>query len=142
MSLMPESESELARQIAYALEDESFHPLDRVQDDAPDDCRYFSDFECSLSEWSFGYGLAWALARMRDPFAPAERVAAIAQRLAVEAWRSHGRGESWPDLIGRDRAERGPVRGDPSTQLEEFTRSLGKMRVRRAPDMPGPAPSP
>lgn len=142
MSFMPESESDLARQIAHALEDESFHPLDQVQDDAPDDCRYFSDFECSLSEWSFGYGVAWVLARMRDPFAPTARIAANAQRLALEAWRSSGRGESWPELISRDRAERGPVRGDPSTQLEEFTRNLGKMRVRRAPGTPGPTPSP
>jgi hypothetical protein len=142
MSFLPASEAELARQIAYALEDESFHPLDEVQDHAPEDNRSFSDFECSLSEWSFGYGVAWALARMKDPFASSPRVAEIAERLAREAWRSYSWGESWPDLMRRDRAERGPVREDPTAHLEAFTRGLGKMRVRQAGTMPRPDPEP
>src|SRR5437588_11689255 len=103
MSLLNDSEAELARQIAYALEDESFHPLDEVQDRAPEECRYFSDLECSLSEWSFSYGIAWALARMREPLAPTPRIATLAQELAREAWRYHGRAGSWQEQIRRDR---------------------------------------
>jgi hypothetical protein len=131
MGFLPESERELTRQVAFALEDESFHPLDEVQDNAPADCRYFSDLESSLSDWSFAYGVAWALARMQDPFASSERVASLARRLTAEAWRSYARDQSWATLLSRDRAERGPARGDPHTQLEEFSRNLGNMRIRR-----------
>src|SRR2546425_6046608 len=98
MNFLPESEAEQARQIAYALEDESYHPLDEVQDNAPDDCRYFSDLECSLSEWSFAYGIAWGLLRMREPLAPTPRIAGLAQGLAREGWRYHGGSGSWQDL--------------------------------------------
>jgi hypothetical protein len=131
MSFMPESEEDLVRQVVFALEDESFHPLDEVQDNAPEDCRYFSDFESSLSDWSFAYGVAWTLARMHDPFASAARVAVLARRITGEAWRSYARDQGWADLISRDRAERGPARGDPNAQLEEFSRNLGNMRIRR-----------
>ena len=62
MGFTPESEEDLVRQVAFALEDESFHPLDEVQDDAPENCRYFSDLESSLSDWSFAYGVAWTSA--------------------------------------------------------------------------------
>jgi len=91
-----------------------------------------------MSEWSFGYGVAWALFRVREPLAPATRIAALAQGLAREAWRSHG-SQSWQELIKRDRQERGPVHGDPSQQLEEFSRNLGNMRVRRSPLAARPA---
>jgi hypothetical protein len=140
MSFLPESEAELARQVIFALEDESFHPLDEVQDSAPEECRFFSDLESNVSEWSFGYGIAWTLARMRDPFASSERIATLARRIAGEAWRSYADEHSWPELVGRDRRERGPVRGDPSTQLEEFTRNLGNMRIRRPAAVAGDAP--
>jgi hypothetical protein len=137
MSFLPESEGELARQVVFALEDESFHPLDEVQDNAPAECRFFSDLESGLSDWSFGYGVAWTLARMRDPFASSETIAALARRVAGEAWRSYASDRSWPALMSRDRAERGPVRGDPATQLEEFTRNLGNMRIRRPASVAG-----
>jgi hypothetical protein len=128
---MPESEQDLVRQVAFALEDESFHPLDEVQDNAPADCRYFSDLESSISDWSFAYGVAWTLARLRDPFASSARVGVLAQRIARDAWRFHAGDQQWEDLISRDRAERGPALSDPTTQLEEFSRNLGDMRIRR-----------
>jgi hypothetical protein len=131
MAFMPESEEDLVRQVAFALEDESFHPLDEVQDNAPPDCRYFSDFESSISDWSFAYGVAWTLARLRDPFASPARVAVLAQRITRDAWRSYAGDQPWTALISKDRAERGPARGDPTAQLEEFTRNLGNMRIRR-----------
>jgi hypothetical protein len=129
MGFIPESEGDLVRQVVLALEDESFHPLDEVQDNAPENCRYFSDFESSLSDWSFAYGVAWTLARMHDPFASSARVGTLARRITGEAWRSYARDQGWSDLISRDRAERGPARGDPDTQLEEFSRNLGNMRI-------------
>jgi hypothetical protein len=57
---------DIARQVGAALEDEAAQPLAEVQRTAPEGCNYFSELEASISEWSFGYGVAWALARMRD----------------------------------------------------------------------------
>jgi hypothetical protein len=145
MGFFPESEAELARQIAYALEDQSFDPLDEVHEHAPEDCHYFSDLEVSLSEWSFSCGIAWAIVRTRDPFASSERVVDAAQRLAREGWRSHTGPRSWAELVGQDRAERGPVRRDPQTQLEQFGDELGKMSVRRTTnpaESTAPSPTP
>ena len=50
-----------------ALEDEAAQPLSEVQRPRPEGCDYFSELEASLGEWSFGYGVAWALARAGDP---------------------------------------------------------------------------
>jgi hypothetical protein len=145
MGFFPESEAELARQIAYALDDQSFDPLDEVHERAPEDCHYFSDLETSLSEWSFACGIAWTMVRMRDPFASPERAVEAVQRLAREGWRYHAGVRSWAELVGRDRAERGQVRRDPQTQLEQFSEGLGKMTVRRtegpAPTQTAPAPA-
>jgi hypothetical protein len=134
MGLLPESESDLARQITQALGDQSFDPLDEVHELAPEDCHYFSDLESNLSEWSFACGMAWTLIRMRDPFAPPERVVDAVQRLARDGWRAHAGPRSWAELVGQDRAERGQVKRDPQTQLEQFSEGLGKVTVRRATD--------
>src|SRR5919109_2856492 len=142
MSFTPESEADLARQVSYALEDGSFHPLDLVQQEAPDDCHYFSELESTLAEWSFCCGLAWALTRIRDPFGSSERLTDGVQRLAQEAWRSHRRGRSWEELVGNDREERGPVRRDPRSELERFTESLAKVTVHRAGASEQKAPEP
>jgi len=137
MGFFPESESELTRQIAYALEDESFDPLDEVHERAPDDCHYFSDLEARLAEWSFACGIAWAMVRLRDPFAPPDRVVDSVQRLARDAWRSRAGVQSWTELVGQDREERGPVRRDPQPQLAQFGEELAAMNVRRTASPPG-----
>src|SRR4030095_17028453 len=134
MGFFPESESELARQITHALGDQSFDPLDEVHELAPEDCHYFSDLESNLSDWSFACGMAWTLVRMRDPFAPPERVVDAVQRVARDGWRAHAGPRSWAELVGQDRAERGQVQRDPHTQLEQFSEGLGKVTVRRATD--------
>jgi hypothetical protein len=130
MTFFPESEADLARQITHALEDQARRPLDEIRARAPDDCGHFSSFECRSSEWSFGWGVAWALARMRDPFAPSQKLEELVRRLACEAWRSYGGEQSWTALMAQDRAERGPVGADPSAALDEFTRDLGRVQVR------------
>jgi hypothetical protein len=132
MGLFPESESELARQITHALEDQAFDPLDEVHERAPEDCHYFSDLEASLSEWSFACGIAWTLVRMRDPFASSERMVDAVQRLAREGWRAHAGPRSWAELVGQDRAERGHVQRERHTPLEQFSEELGKVTVRRS----------
>jgi hypothetical protein len=142
MGITPESEAELARQITYALEDQSFDPLDEVHERAPEDCHYFSDLESSLSEWSFACGIAWAFVRMRDPFASSERLVEAVQRLAHEGWRAHAGVRSWAELVGQDRAARGPVRRDPQTQLEQFSEGLGKVTVRRTESSAGQVAEP
>jgi hypothetical protein len=132
MSFFPESETDLVRQITHALEDQASRPLEEIRYTAPDDCRSFSDFERSASEWSFACGVAWTLARLRDPFAGSDKIVELARRLAREAWRASGGNQSWTAVLAEDRAERGPVRGDPGSELDEFTRGLGRMQVRRA----------
>jgi hypothetical protein len=132
MGVFPESEADLARQITHALSDQSFDPLDEVHERAPEDCHYFSDLESRLSEWSFACGIAWTLVRMRDPLASPERVVEAVQRLARDGWRAHAGPQSWAELVGEDREQRGQVRRDPQTQLEGFSEGLGKVAVHRS----------
>jgi hypothetical protein len=108
---------DIARQVGHALADEAAQPLTEVQKSAPEGCNYFSELEASISEWSFGYGVAWALARMRDPLLSSSAAAAIADDAVRGAWRAFS-GQSWTALMGDDRAQRGPVEGDaPSASL-------------------------
>jgi hypothetical protein len=102
---------DIARQVARALEDEAAQPLAEVQHAAPEGCNYFSELEASISEWSFGYGVAWALARIRDPLLGSSVTSRIAEDAVRDAWRSFS-GQSWTALMGEDRAKRGPVEGD------------------------------
>jgi hypothetical protein len=102
---------DIARQVGHALEDESAQPLSDVQRAAPEGCDYFSELETSISEWSFGYGVAWALARLRDPLLGSSATSTIAEQAVRDAWRSFS-GQSWTALMGEDRARRGPVEGD------------------------------
>src|SRR5688572_21029926 len=85
---------DLARQVRNALEDESAQPLSEVQRVAPAGCNYFSELEASVSEWSFGYGVAWALARMQDPMLPSSAAAEVAEAAVNDAWRLFSE-ESW-----------------------------------------------
>jgi hypothetical protein len=111
MSFAVDPALDLGRQVGHALEDEAAQPLAEVQRVAPEGCNHFSELEASISEWSFGYGVAWALARVRDPFLSSPETARIAERAVRDAWRSFS-GQSWTALMGADRARRGPVDGD------------------------------
>ena len=111
MSFAGDPAHDIARQVGHALEDETAQPLAEVQRAAPEDCNYFSELETSISEWSFGYGVAWALARLRDPLLGSSATGTIAEQAVRDAWRSFS-GESWTALMGEDRARRGPVEGD------------------------------
>ena len=111
MSFSGDRAHDIARQVGHALEDEAAQPLSGVQRAAPEGCNYFSEVEASISEWSFGYGVAWALARTRDPLLGSSATGQIAEQAVRDAWRSFS-GESWTALIGEDRARRGPVEGD------------------------------
>lgn len=125
-----ELETNVPRQIAHALEDECSEPLRELREGAPEEGLNFSDFETSVSEWSFGYGVAWALVRMRDSFLSSQKVAAVAQAATREAWRSHTGHEFWGALMTAGRGEPGSLRGAPGTQFDEFTQRLGTMRTR------------
>lgn len=111
MSFAVDPALDIARQVGNALEDEAAQPLAEVQRSAPEGCHYFSELEASISEWAFGYGVAWALARMRDPLLSSSATDRIAEDAVRTAWRSFS-GESWTGLMGEDRARRGPVDGD------------------------------
>jgi hypothetical protein len=102
---------DIARQVGHALEDEFAQPLSDVQRTAPEGCDYFSELEISISEWSFGYGVAWALARLRDPLLGSSATGRIAEEAVRDAWRSFS-GQSWTALMEEDRGRRGPVEGD------------------------------
>ena len=111
MSFAVDPARDMARQIGNALEDESAQPLAKVQRSAPEGCHHFSELEASISEWAFGYGVAWALARMRDPLLSSSVTAELAEAAVRDAWRSFS-GQSWTSLMGEDRASRGPVPSD------------------------------
>jgi hypothetical protein len=111
MSFAVDPALDIARQVGNALEDEAAQPLAEVQRSAPEGCHYFSELEASISEWAFGYGVAWALARLRDPLLGSSGTAEIAEHAVRDAWRSFS-GQSWTGLMGEDRARRGPVDGD------------------------------
>lgn len=115
MSFAVDPALDIARQVGNALEDEAAQPLEDVQRSAPDGVNYFSELEASISEWSFGYGVAWALARMRDPLLGSAQTAGIAEHAVRDAWRSFS-GQSWTTLMGEDRERRGPVEGDAAPQ--------------------------
>jgi hypothetical protein len=111
-------DGDLLRHLLHALEDAAAQPLAEVQEQAPPDVHYFSELESSLSEWSFAYGIAWALIRTRDPFLSSSRVAELAREATSAVWRDIG-GDSWTELIAEDRApvgryrqRRRPPRGD------------------------------
>lgn len=117
MSFAVDPAQDIARQVGNALEDEAAQPLADVQRYAPEGVEYFSELEASISEWSFGYGVAWALARIRDPLLSSSATARIAEHAVRDAWRSFS-GESWTALMREDRTRRGPVEGDATAQLE------------------------
>ena len=132
MSFVFDPSPDLARQVRSALEDEAAQPLNEVQRHAPEGCDYFSELEASLGEWSFGYGVAWALARMSDPMLPSSAVARIAEAAVNDAWRLFS-DQGWTALMAEDRAARGPVDGDGDGEpdLGQFMAMVGRSRARR-----------
>jgi hypothetical protein len=127
---------DLARQVLNALEDEAAQPLNEVQRHAPEGCDYFSELEASLGEWSFGYGVAWALARAGDPLLSSSAAARIAEDAVNDAWRLFNSDQGWTALMAADRAERGPVDGSApeageSADLGQFMEKVGRMRAGR-----------
>jgi hypothetical protein len=133
MSLLPESDADWGRQIRLALTNEAARPLEEIKRQSASPSRTFSDFEAAMSEWSFAYGIAWAIARLRDPFSPPNRIADAALRLALEAWPS-GPEEVWSALkeLGEaEQVERPETQADPGPRLDEFARNLGDIRAER-----------
>jgi hypothetical protein len=131
-----ERSPDLSRQVLHALEDEAAQPLSEVERQAPEGCDYFSELEASLGEWSFGYGVAWALARAADPMLPSSATARIAAEAVGDAWRLFSADQWWTSLMASDRAERGPVEGDAATgadpsDLGQFMQKVGRTRAAR-----------
>ncbi len=133
---------DLSRQVRNALEDEVAQPLREVQRHAPEDCDYFSELEASLGEWSFGYGVAWALARAGDPMMSSSAAARIAEAATAEAWSLFSTSQRWTALMAADRAHRGPVDSDltadgadaASSELGQFMEKVARSRTRRFSD--------
>jgi hypothetical protein len=157
--------AQLAQQVLQALADHSAQPLAEVQQRAPEGTDYFSELETSLGEWSFGYGVAWALVRAADPMMSSQAVADLARRGTALAWRMFSE-ESWTRLLEQDRAARGPTQPDeahsgrpvvqeqalqeadpqgdpdqppPDAALSEFMGKVAKTRATRAERGPRPA---
>jgi hypothetical protein len=150
LTLPPDRWAELAQHVYEALEDEAAQPLRELAGQAPEGFERFSELETSLSEWSFGYGVAWALARTREPFTSSRRISELATEATAAAWRSFG--EPWRALIATDRAarreaasstelgdERESGGGAPpqepvapaEAQLDDFMSGLARARARR-----------
>jgi hypothetical protein len=127
---------DLSRHVLNALEDEAAQPLNEIQRHAPDGCDYFSELEASLGEWSFGYGVAWALARANDPMLSSSGAARIAEIAVNDAWRLFNTDQGWTALMAEDRAQRGPVEGEEtaageSSDLGQFMEKIGRTRTTR-----------
>lgn len=117
MSFAVDPALEITRQVGHALEDEAAQPLAELQRSAPPGCDYFSELEASISEWSFGYGVAWAMARMRDPLLGSAQTGRVAEQAVREAWRAFS-GQEWTALLAADREQRGPVEGQEQPAAE------------------------
>jgi hypothetical protein len=127
---------DLSRQVLSALEDEAAQPLSQIQRHAPEGCDYFSELEASLGEWSFGYGVAWALARISDPLLSSSNAARIAEDAMGDAWRLFNTDMGWTALMAEDRTQRGPVDGDAeagdgAADLGQFMEKVGRSRPTR-----------
>jgi hypothetical protein len=127
---------DLSRQVLNALADEAAQPLDEVQRHAPEGCDYFSELEASIGEWSFGYGVAWALARAGDPMLSSSGAARIAREAVSDAWRLFNGDPGWRSLMASDRVQRGPVEGDgepaeDSSELGQFMQKVARSRATR-----------
>jgi hypothetical protein len=134
VSLPLDREGDLARHVYDALEDEAAQPLAGLEDEAPEGFEAFSELETSLSELSFGYGVAWALARVREPFASSKRISELAAQAVATAWRSFS-DESWRALMEQDRAARNAAAAsEPPARLDEFMGGLARARSRRPRD--------
>jgi hypothetical protein len=129
----------LAQQVLQALADQSAQPLAEVQERAPHETDRFTELEASLGEWSFGYGVAWALVRAADPMMSSQAVADLARRGTALAWRMYSE-ESWTRLLEQDRAARGPAgpeqpadpeQPEPDTALSEFMGKVAQTRASR-----------
>ena len=133
MSLLPESDADWGRQIRLALTSEAARALEEIKRHSPAPSRNFSDFEAAVSEWSFAYGMAWTIARLRDPFSAPDKIADAALRLALEAWPS-GPEEVWSTLgeLGEaEQVERPEAPPEPAPRIDEFARNLGDIRAER-----------
>jgi hypothetical protein len=123
-------DGDLARHVYNALEDEAAQPLAGLEHEAPEGFERFSELETSLSELSFGYGVAWALARVREPFASSRRISELASQAVTTAWRSFSE-ESWRALMAQDRAARVGAASEEQPRLDEFMGGLARARSRR-----------
>jgi hypothetical protein len=158
---------DLAHHVYDALEDEAAQPLRDLEHEPSEGFDSFTELETSLSEWSFGYGVAWAIARTREPFASSRRLSELAGKATAIAWRSFS-DEPWRTLISADRAARlqpepapqppNPDEAQPAApaasespeghasseaQLEDFMGGLARARSRRPrehDEPPGPEP--
>jgi hypothetical protein len=125
-----EPDTNLPRLLAHALEDECTEPLKELRERAPDERLRFSGLERALSEWSFAYGVAWTLARVRDPFLSSTRVAAVAEAATREAWRSQTGQDFWAAPALSEEEGTSPPSVESVTRVDEFTTRLGSMRSR------------
>jgi len=141
VALPIDRDGDLARHVYDALEDEAAQPLAGLEEEAPEGFEAFSELETSLSELSFGYGVAWALARVREPFASSRRISELAGQAVTTAWRSFS-DESWRVLMEQDRAGRaGDSASEPPPRLDEFMGGLARARSRRPREEQGEPPA-
>jgi hypothetical protein len=134
LSLPLDRDGDLAHHVYDALEDEAAQPLRGLEEEAPEGFDSFSELETSLSELSFGYGVAWALARVREPFASSRRISELAAQATATAWQSFS-DDSWRTLMAADRAARGSAESvpepAPGPRLDDFMGGLARARSRR-----------
>jgi ketosteroid isomerase-like protein len=137
LSLPLDRDGDVARHVYDALEDEFAQPLAGIERAVPEGVAAFTELEISLSEWSYAYGVAWALVRAREPFLSSSRVGELADQAVATAWRAFSE-DSWRTVIARERRMREPEPGDgtdpePPAQLDQFMGGLSRARPSRRP---------
>jgi hypothetical protein len=58
-----------------------------------------SDFECDLGDWGFAYGVAWAVAKRRNPSESDDQIAARALAAARAVFGEYCAGENWSQRL-------------------------------------------
>lgn len=118
----------IVERVKSVLKDEDSSALGGVvyQDSRTAD-RNLTELELDLNDWGFALGVAWALIRLDDPFAPSKRVQEAAVTAAQIAWADWEgpTASDWMAKVTKDRERRGPAPGDPGTpEYEEMEMAM------------------
>jgi hypothetical protein len=115
-------EQDLLRAVGLALQNDVAHdgmvsPFAHAEEETAG----MSDLELDLADWSFTYGVAWAVVKAQEPHADDDQVAARALAAAHEVFRLYCGEEDWEQRIRRQIRRRAP----DGLVVESFDEAVG-----------------